>query len=297
MKYDARTLLFPNHLEAGKPGLTNRVTPVEADWDWISVETRRLAEGQLWEGNTGECEVAIVLLGGRCDVKSSRKEWGEIGRRKNVFDGMPWAVYLPRFTSFAVGAIEDVELAYCWVPTSEDHDPQLITPQDSSIEIRGGDNNSRQINSILPPGFPSQRLTCVEVYTPGGNWSSYPPHKHDEHRTNDADEIVEADLEEVYIYKFDRPEGWAMQRIYTADRKIDAAVVARDGDIVLVPEGYHPVSTAPGHSCYYLNFLAGSAQSLASTDDPEHAWVKDVWGDPDPRVPMVNHDKEGSRAR
>ena len=131
-------------------------------------------------------------------------------------------------------------------------------------------------------------MVC-EVYTPGGNWSSYPPHKHDVHRKDSEDNLLEADLEEVYYYKIDKPEGYAIQRVYTDDRSIDSVVVAPNNDIVLVPVGYHAVSVAYGYNCYYLNVLAGSAQSLASCDDPAYAWIKETWTGKDERLPMVTH--------
>jgi len=207
---------------------------------------------------------------------------------------MPFAVYLPRRTGFEVMALSDgLELAHCWVPTDQDHPAQLITPDDSEIEIRGGNNATRQINSIIPPGFGCHRIVCVEVYTPGGNWSSYPPHKHDVHREDETGNVLEADLEEIYYYKIDKPKGYAIQRVYNDDRTLDAVVVAHSDDVVLVPEGYHPVSASWGYHCYYLNFLAGSAQSLAATDDPDHAWIKQTWTEQDPRVPMVTRDMKG----
>ena len=287
MGYTAENLLFRSRLGPGDSGLVNRVTPAEAGWEHLSVEIRRFRKGERWSADTGPAEGVVVVLGGRCSVNSSRGKWPEIGRRSNVFDGMPWALYLPRHTTFELEALgDDLEIAYAWVPTDRDHIAQLVTPDDVQVDIRGGHNNTRQINNILPPGWDCHRLVCCEVYTPSGNWSSYPPHKHDEHRERGG-ELLEADLEEFYCYKFDKPNGWAMQRIYTPDRAIDSAVVAQDSDIVLVPEGYHPVCTGYGYDCYYLNFLAGSAQSLAATDDPEHAWVKDTWTATDPRVPMV----------
>ena len=162
-----------------------------------------------------------------------------------------------------------------------------MTPETVAIEIRGGGNATRQINSIFPPGFNCHRLIAVEVYTPPGNWSSYPPHKHDVHRADTAGQLIEADLEEIYFYKLDKPQGYAIQRVYTADSRLDETIVARDSDAVLVPEGYHPVASAHGYTTYYLNFLAGSAQSLANTDDPEHAWIKQTWHQKDPRIPIV----------
>jgi 5-deoxy-glucuronate isomerase len=286
-------LLFRARLAAGQPGVVNHVTPADAGWKDLEVEVRRLARGQSWRLETGEREAVVVLLGGVAAVKSSRGEWPRVGRRPDVFSGMPYAVYLPRRTSAVFQADSELlELACATAPTDRDHPARLVTPADVVIEHRGGGSNSRQINGIVPPGFDCHRLVCVEVYTPSGNWSSYPPHKHDEHRTGDGGALLEADLEEVYLYKMNRPGGHALQRIYTGDGALDETVTARDGDIVLVPYGYHPVSAAFGYDCYYLNFLAGSAQSLACTDDPEHGWVKEAWPPVDPRVPMVTHAME-----
>jgi 5-deoxy-glucuronate isomerase len=163
-----------------------------------------------------------------------------------------------------------------------------------AISVRGGDNVSRQINDLLPPGSPVHRLVLVEVYTPSGNWSSYPPHKHDVHIEDDGGNLIEADLEEVYFYKLDRPEGYAYQRVYTDERSplqqagypIDALVRAENDCAVLVPEGYHPVVSAPGYTTYYLNVLAGSAQSLANQDDPQYSWVKESYRSVDQRLPL-----------
>lgn len=297
MSYTSESLRFPAASVAGNGGLVNRVTPESAGWSHLGVELRRLAHGESFDGDSGEHEVALVLLGGVASVRSSRGEWARVGRRPDVWSGMPWALYLPRGTRYEVRAESDaLELALGWAPTDRDRAPRLVTPDDVAIEIRGGGSNTRQINGILPPGFACDRLVAVEVYTPSGNWSSYPPHKHDTHRT-EGDRLVEADLEEIYLYKMSRPGGHALQRIYSPEHGLDASVTARDGDIVVIPYGYHPVSAAFGYDCYYLNFLAGSAQSLASVDDPEHAWVKDSWTTTDPRVPLVTHAQEADAAR
>lgn len=293
MPHKAERLLVRPGIRDEAPGVVTRVTAEDAGWSLLNMEVRRQARGDTWVHATGECEAALVVLGGRCAVRSARGEWPNLGRRPHVLGGMPYALYLPRRTAFTLEALTDrVEVAHCWVPTDQDHAPRLVMPQDSQIEIRGGGHATRQINTIMPPGFPCHRIVAVEVYTPGGNWSSYPPHKHDVHREDASGAVLEADLEEFYYYRFDRPEGFAVQRVYTADRALDAVVVARNHDIVLVPEGYHPVSAADGYTCYYLNFLAGSAQSLANTDDPEHAWVKTTWTAQDPRVPLVTHSME-----
>jgi 5-deoxy-glucuronate isomerase len=228
-----------------------------------------------------------VILGGTCSVRSNRGEWHGIGERSDVFAGLPYALYLPRQTEYELtAATQGCEVAIGRARADEDHPPRLVTPSQVGIELRGGNNATRQIHSIFPPGFGCQRLVSVEVYTPGGNWSSYPPHKHDVHRLDEQGQLLEADLEEIYFYRFSRPGGFAMQRVYSEDGALDQTVTARQNDLVLVPFGYHPVSAAYGYDCYYLNFLAGSAQSLAASDDPRHAWVKQTWTAKDPRLPM-----------
>ena len=231
-----------------------------------------------------------MVLGGTCSVASSRGEWKNVGRRANVFAGMPYAVYLPVDTSYTVTAETDCDLAFCFCRAEEEHPAQLITPADIEIEIRGGANATRQINKIFRPEFSAHRLLVVEVYTPSGNWSSYPPHKHDVH--NPPNEV---DLEEIYYYRVDRPEGYAIQKVYNPDRSIDETITVRDGELVLIPEGYHPVVAAHGYNVYYLNALAGSARSMAASDDPDYLWVRDAWRDQDPRVPLVTMAMEASR--
>lgn len=236
------------------------------------------------------------MLSGRLGIDASVGRWERVGDRANVFAGLPYALYLPRRVAVTVTAQTDSTFAVAWVPTDQDHPPRLVTPADVTTEIRGGDNATRQINDIIPPGFDCHRLVVVEVYTPSGSWSSYPPHKHDVHQIDAAGNVIEADLEEVYYYKLDRSEGYAYQRVYTAPESplhragfpIDTILIAHDNDVVLVPEGYHPVVSAPGYTTYYLNVLAGSAQSLANQDDPQYAWVKESYTTQDPRVPLYD---------
>jgi 5-deoxy-glucuronate isomerase len=270
------------------------ITPESAQWDYLSFASRKMECGELWEFQTAENELALVILGGVCSVYSTLGEWENIGRRPDVFSGMPYTLYLPRHTEFTVEAISDtLDIAYGWVPTDEDHPAKLVTPENVGIEIRGGDNFTRQINNMIPPGFDCHRLVVVEVYTPSGNWSSYPGHKHDCHRVDEHGILLEADLEEIYFYKIDKPEdGYAIQRVYTDDGSLDELVLARNNHLVKIPEGYHPVVSPPGYNTYYLNFLAGSAQSLMSHDDPQYDWVKTNWKEKDPRVPVVSMDME-----
>jgi 5-deoxy-glucuronate isomerase len=251
-------------------------------YQYLSFESRKLAVGQKHHGETGENELGMVLLGGVCSVKCTRGEWLRIGGRSSVFAGLPFTLYLPIGTSFDICADSDCDLAFCFSRAEREFPARLVTPDQMDIEIRGGGNATRQINSMLPPEFPADRLMVVEVLTPAGNWSSFPPHKHDAH--NPPGEV---DLEEIYYYRMERPESFAVQKVYTADRRIDETLTVRDEELVLVPEGYHPVVAAHGCNVYYLNALAGSARSLAASDDPDFAWVRQTWKQQDPRVPLV----------
>jgi 5-deoxy-glucuronate isomerase len=230
----------------------------------------------------------LVILGGRCDIVSNIGEWLGIGSRVDVFHGMPTTLYLPRHTQFSVIAQSaQLDFAFGYAQAYRDHPARLVTPQEVDVEIRGGGNATRQINRMIPPGFECDRLVVVEVFTPSGNWSSYPPHKHDQRILDAEGKVLEADLEEIYFYKIDRPEGFAYQRIYTGDHHLDELILVQDSCLVLSPEGYHPVVAAPGYNVYYLNMLAGSDQSLAATDDPAYGWVKRTWTSTDPRIPLV----------
>lgn len=293
MQYTAENILVCPMASETDPDLILSITPEEAGWDYIFFQARRLRAGRSWSFQSGEHELAIVILSGKFSVASNRGEWLGI-ERESVWTGAATAVYLPRHTQFTITAEQDSEYAVTWVATDEDHDPWLIPPQDVAVSVRGGDNVSRQINDLLPPGSPVHRLVLVEVYTPSGNWSSYPPHKHDVHIEDEAGNLIEADLEEVYFYKIDKPNGYAYQRVYTDDNSpmqqagnpIDALVKVENNCAVLVPEGYHPVVSAPGYTTYYLNVLAGSAQSLANQDDPNFTWVKHAYQGVDPRLPL-----------
>ena len=288
MSYTASDLQVRSQ-DKGETGVFARVRAEDVGWQYLNMAALRLNKGERYSGSVGQHEHVSVVLGGRCTIRTSAGDFPNLGRRPNVFSGMPWALYLPRHTQFEIEALTDaLEIASCWVPTDQDHPARLITPADSAIEIRGGGNATRQINSIIPPGFDCHRLVCVEVYTPSGNWSSYPPHKHDVHQEDASGNVLEADLEEIYFYEIDHPDGYAYQRVYNGDRSIDSLMVAKNHDVVLIPEGYHPVVSAHGYVTYYLNFLAGSAQSLASSDDPTHAWIKNTWTHKDSRLPIVS---------
>ncbi len=269
-------------------GIYQSVLKKDAGWQFLNFQARLMKKGEKWTGNTGGNEYAIILLGGNYSVKTDKGNWETVNGRKDVFSGIAHSLYLPRNTKFELTAESEIlDIAYGWCETNQDHPASFKRPEEAAIEIRGGDNATRQINSLLQPGFDCHRLVSVEVYTPSGNWSSFPAHKHDTRKVDKKGNVVEAALEETYFYKIDKQQGFAIQQVYTDDRSLNEIAVAQNNDVVLVPEGYHPVVAGHGYNVYYLNFLTGSDQSLANTDDPDHKWVYDSWQGLDPRIPMV----------
>ena len=274
-------LIHANHLEPDGAGEIISVNPSRAGWQYISFGVHALRAGGRLSAETGDTEIALVILGGQCDIESTAGTWKGLGKRKNVFDGSPHALYLPRQTAYVVKATTPLEIAACSAKAEQSFPPHLVQPQDVAIEIRGGKNVTRQIYHLIKPEFPAHRLLIVEVYTPSGNWSSYPPHKHDV-----ADMPRENKLEEIYYFKLSHPDGFAIQRLYTGDGRTDQALVVRDNDLVLVRAGYHPVVAAPGYHCYYLNVLAGDVRSMQAADDPAYAWVRETWAPRETDAPL-----------
>jgi 5-deoxy-glucuronate isomerase len=258
-----------------RAGDWEQVTPESAGWSHLYFGVRR----PPFTSQTGSGEIALVVLGGHCTVRAEGETW-ELGGRAHVFDGMPWSLYLPRDTGYEVEG--DAEVAICGARADTRHEPVLIAPADVDIEVRGAGNATRQINHIVKPDFPADRLLVVEVFTPSGNWSSYPPHKHDE--DHGPDEVI---LEETYYF---RTDGWAVQRLYSPRHELDLTATVCDGDLLLVPYGYHTTAAAHGYDLYYLNALAGDRRSMAAADDPALAWIRGAWSElePDPRVPLVS---------
>jgi 5-deoxy-glucuronate isomerase len=248
------------------------LTPEQAGWAYVGFLVRRVAPQQPFSFGTGGSEAAIVVLGGVVDVRSSVGEWPAVGRRRDVFDGLPFGLYLPPGTDVEVSSAEGAEIAVGLARSDQTLPPRLIRPEEVAVELRGQGNASRNIYHVIPPEFPAHRLLVVEVLTPPGHWSSYPPHKHDEDRPPQ-----EVDLEEIYYHRQEPGQGFAVQRVYTDDRDLDETLTVGDGDLVLVPRGYHVVAQAYGYRGYYLNVLAGERRSMAGTDDAAHAWIRKSW--------------------
>jgi 5-deoxy-glucuronate isomerase len=283
-------LLHTRIVPAGRSGIQISVTPRQAGWEYVGFSVRQIGRGEKWSGRTGRHEACLVLLSGLASVSWSPDSARpvQLGPRRDVFSDYPHALYLPPGTAFEVHAAERTELAECRSPSSRRFPARLIRPEDCGLEVRGGGNATRQIIDILPPAAAADRLLVCEVLTPAGNWSSYPPHKHDRHAPP-----IEADLDETYYYRFSGPDGYGIQRLYTADGRSDQTLRVTNGDLVLVRDGYHPFVAAPGFDAYYLNTLAGSFRSMAATDDPRYAHLRTNWPPPDARVPLIAHPAAG----
>jgi 5-deoxy-glucuronate isomerase len=246
------------------------VTPESAGWRYVSFNALRIAGGGRFELETEGSEACLVVISGRCAVRIGEVGWPQVGERATPFDGPPHAVYAPPGVLVEVAApLGDVELAIGSAPAEHGEPARHIRPADIRREVRGMGRMERTIHHILMEDAAAESLLVTEVVTPAGNWSSYPPHKHD---TNDPPR--ETQLEETYYHRLRDEKGFALQRIYTADRSLDETVSVRDGDLVLVRRGFHTVSAAPGYDLYYLNVMAGPVRRWCVTFDPEHDWLR-----------------------
>ncbi len=244
-----------------------RVTPQSAGWTYVGFEIVRLSSGQTVARRTDDRELCLVFVAGKGRASAGGKDFGELGKRMSPFDGPPAAVYIPPRTEWSVTATTDLDLALCSAPGGGNHPARVI---DIPAQItRGKGSNTRYVTNILPETDPgAHSLLVVEVITPGGNTSSYPPHKHD------RDDLPrESLLEETYYHRLNPPQGFAMQRVYTDDRSLDEALVIEDGDVTLVPRGYHPVATVHGYDSYYLNVMAGPKRVWKFHNAAEHEWL------------------------
>ena len=270
------------------------VYPERAGWRYLTFWVDNFGGGRWAIPPAPDVETCLVVEAGRTVVIADEEggSWTLPGR-ESVFDDLPSAIWLPdgRGLTIEVGQPSTAgssAVAVARAPRSGRDgvatEPIVVRPDAVEVEIRGAGNATRQINHIIDPDFPADRLEVVEVLTPSGNWSSWPPHKHD------VDDMPnEAVLEEVYHYRFRRLDAWGLQRVYREDRTRDAIWEVRHGDVVIVPDGYHPFTAAHGDDAYYLNALAGDRRTMACSFDPDLDWVRETWAsmETDPRVPLV----------
>lgn len=249
-----------------RDGCVVRITPESAGWRYVGFEVYRLRKGAQVETVTQDRELCLVVLSGHTLISGAGLRPIDLGERGSVFDGLPCAAYFPPTSSVRVEATSSVcEIALCWAPGAGESKPAVIRPGDCTVEVRGTGNTQREVRNILMEDRPAGSLLVTEVVTPAGHWSSFPPHKHD---TDDLP--CEAYLEETYYHRAEDPRTFALQTVYTADREISEAIQVRDGDVVLVPRGYHPVAASPVSALYYLNVMAGPERKWKVSFDPSY---------------------------
>jgi len=277
--------------ELATNGLELEVTPEVAGWTHSSLRIVNLDAGDSQSLQSGTEEMVVLPLSGSCDVECDG-DGRHLKGRDGVFSAVSDFVYIPIESSFTIGSDTGGRFAITGAQATKRYPFRYRAADEVSVELRGAGHVSRQVvNFCTPETFEADRLIAVEVLTPEGNWSSYPPHKHDEEKED------ETALEEIYYFEVaDGPTepGFAYQRVYGhIGFEIDVLEEVRTGDVVLIPYGWHgPAMSAPGYHLYYLNVMAGGGAERAwrICDDPTHAWVRGTWDDQpmDPRLPLTS---------
>jgi 5-deoxy-glucuronate isomerase len=263
------TLLVKPH-QPDPRGVTIDITPQSAGWHYVGFRILDLKDQQRHAAAEAGRETCLVILSGRAEITAGDTRFAELGARRTVFEGMPTSVYIPAGLPYAIQAKGTCQIAVCSAPAADKGSkPALISPDSVKQEVRGVKTNTRYVRNILSEADTlAQSLLVVEVITPGGHWSSYPPHKHDRDALP-----AESFLEETYYHRFNPPQGFGFQRVYTDDGSIDETACLSDGCVVMVPRGYHPVTSAHGYDLYYLNVMAGPTRTWLIHNDPAHDWL------------------------
>lgn len=233
----------------------------------------RLSPGDAFSERLQGEELGIVILSGKCSIHADQERFERIGERGDVFAGRAYALYVPDDKEYHVRGETKCEIALCYArcdePITTPNVLRLITPGQNKLRIVGDGNWRREVADIIDQSVSARRLLVGETYNPPGNWSSYPPHRHE-----DDNPPVESKHEELYFFRISPQQGFGFQRIYTDDGSIDETYTLKDGDATLIPRGYHPVAAGAGYKLYYLWMLAGVGRKLIMRDDPDHQWVK-----------------------
>lgn len=248
--------------------VTNNNSPLE----YVGFKVIDLAQGAIYKEELGKVECCIVALTGKITVSDENQVFKNIGTRESVFEKIPTdSVYVSNDRSFEVEGVSNARVALCYSPSHKQLPTKLIKAEDNGSEHRGKNSNQRLVHNILPDSDPTANsLLVVEVFTESGNWSSYPPHKHDQDNLPN-----ESFLEESYYHEINPRQGFVFQRVYTDDRSLDETMAVENGDVVLVPVGYHPVGVPDGYQSYYLNVMAGPKRIWKFHNDPAHEWILD----------------------
>jgi 5-deoxy-glucuronate isomerase len=257
-------------VKASREGQTiARVTPATAGWRYVGFAAYRLGTEEVVHIYETTRESCIVVLSGAVDIEVDGQRYSSLGSRDSVFeDAAPTALYVPPGVKATVRALREAEVGVASAPAQGTLPVRLIEPSQMKRSSRGKGANTRYVCDILPQTEPAESLLVVEVRTPGGHASSYPPHKHD------TDNVpLESSLEETYYHRLNPPQGFAFQRVYTDQRDIDESMAVENHDVVMVPRGYHPVIVPYGYDSYYLNVMAGKDRVWHFKNDPAHEWI------------------------
>lgn len=247
------------------------ITPERAGWEYVGFKVLRLTAGEAETLSTGERELCLVVLTGTVDVTVDGQVFAGLGTRSSVFEPTsPAALYVPGGHQLTITVQRNTELALCTAPAGDvPRAVRVLDPASMRRSVRGQGANSRYVCDILPHSDPTAaHLLVVEVLTPAGHSSSYPPHKHERDALPE-----ETRLEETYYHRLDPQQGFAFQRVYTEDRSLDESMAVEDHDTVMVPRGYHPVVAPYGYQLYYLNVMAGPGRHWVFKNDPAHEWM------------------------
>jgi 5-deoxy-glucuronate isomerase len=230
-----------------------------------------LAPGTSVNYDTGENETAFIFLGGNADFELAGKKWENVGGRRSVFEGKAHSVYIPRRQKIRITGRTNVKIAVAGTKVDVDTEPQLITPEKVRASVLGVKPWERESHFIIDGTTNAKKLTVGEGFATPGNWSGFPPHKHD------VDNMpAEAVLDEIYYFLFQPSQGFGIQRLYTKDGEIDECYVVKNDDFVEFPRGYHTTVGAPGYNMYLLWMMAGEHQGFFRSNDPDHDWVAAV---------------------
>jgi 5-deoxy-glucuronate isomerase len=251
-------------------GVVHSITPEDAEWGYVGFALHKLNVGDKVSAPTDEREVILVLVEGKAELSAGGKNFGEMGDRMDVFEGIPpHCLYVPNESAWEAMATTQCTLAVCSAPGKGAHAAQKLGPDGIITTPRGKGANLRHINNIaMEDRDVADSLLVTEVFTPNGNWSSYPSHRHDEDNFPDM-----TYLEETYYHRLNPAQGFGVQRVYTEDGSLDETMTVKNGDVVLVPKGHHPCSAPYGYDMYYLNVMAGPLRKWRFENDPEHDWI------------------------
>ncbi len=255
---------------AGETGQIHNISPQNAEWSYVGFSVYRLQAGQSAAEATGDREAILVLVEGKAELETAGQNFGERGARMNVFEKTPpHCLYVPNDSQWRATATSDCTLAVCSAPGKGGHRAQVIGPEGIETVTRGKGANTRYVNTIaMEERDVADSLLVTEVFTPSGNWSSYPPHRHDE---DDFPRMTY--LEETYYHRLTPEQGYGHQRVWTEDGALDETMTVHNHDVVLVPRGHHPCGVPWGYEMYYLNVMAGPLRKWRFENHPHHDWI------------------------